>query len=923
MSVGSFMAKKPGVQKISQQKKQNNEHQKQLHSSSGSHFEVMRVQPAGNQALSKRISEFNTSLADTTASERGKQTLRKMSSPAFPSSSIENKIKYQLSDSTVDEMRKDIKIIIREIQARFPDRRLILSLLNIWEAKDRELSSRMGTPHLDRIFELIEATKIDKSTWRTIWQPIEMNALNTLMHVMEGTTIGNMFRQLLSRTAYRDYWVTPEISAIWQWEVKLATEIYSDIEKGYYDSAAKKLKDTHITDRDDVAVALMAQISPLVLLKVAKSEQGNALLTLLLDELSAGDYEADERNQVDRISKAKTDAYITKNTNLEQDFYKSIKIFPQRKTGITVGSTAQLSAWQSRPGYVRVKMAAIVYNSKEKEYGEEVNSLGIEVFFGKGLEIPENEPVLVKDYDEGGKLISMPAFKLIEISNQNTTQTFSKIGEVAGYAVAASTLMFGVAAGAGAEAFTLGEKMHKYLRIADSLLSALSTTTSILLEHRGYLISEFKYGKLLVESLERFDRAVAIYGFVRVATQMPRLVSDLKGSIQNWRQETQEREKLLNLAGIQKIEKTDESFRNLEKGIENTQAIGNDGRKLGVGGDQASVPTQSEAFELKPNMPADTEAVVAPPIRKQDMPSGIPEPEVISKLEELRRGNHSQSELRATLAPLSESAIANTAPGDLQLGSKKPIPSQRPPNRPTEGQLGVDVAKAEEKIVKKRPVVRKRKEEEDVDWYKRPENKKAIEEWEKHGRKGSKPAPSTDAVFSKGMLNAQEELSVAGQTLVSNANGKFALKQVHILGVESPNGKFIPMSKVIEAEGINIKNKGRIADVAETNFVVSTDKKLEANMVILGDYKSSDKLRFLNAFQLTSNEIENAAESFQNMIKTQVAKENAVLEMAKKQGGVVLFRGTVAGTQEKVIFYAKPENVKTSLPIPYGGILNN
>ena len=52
---------------------------------------------------------------------------------------------------------------------------------------------------------------------------------------------------------------------------------------------------------------------------------------------------------------------------------------------------------------------------------------------------------------------------------------------------------------------------------------------SVLLEHRGWFIKTYgETGRDVVAAIERINGAIAIYGFVRMATQMPRMVSDLK-----------------------------------------------------------------------------------------------------------------------------------------------------------------------------------------------------------------------------------------------------------------------------------------------------------------------------------------------------------------------------------------------------------
>ena len=88
------------------------------------------------------------------------------------------------------------------------------------------------------------------------------------------------------------------------------------------------------------------------------------------------------------------------------------------------------------------------------------------------LNFRENEIVVVKQYDEGGTEEPVPAFKLLEISNEDTAHTLQKIGEVSALAL---MLGPGAAAEGGVQAATFAARAARLLKIADHVAAAVGT----------------------------------------------------------------------------------------------------------------------------------------------------------------------------------------------------------------------------------------------------------------------------------------------------------------------------------------------------------------------------------------------------------------------------------------------------------------
>jgi Holliday junction resolvase-like predicted endonuclease len=564
---------------------------------------LMAVQSAGNQAMNQRAREIQSASANMSLPVQG-NTSQLVSKESPANDLIKAPVSgYELNPTTIEEMRNDVTRIIKELKAVFPDRALIVSLLSKWEGRDQKLSSSLGAPHLDKVFMLLELTRFEKATWRTAWMSLERKALDELIYVMNRTTLADIFRhQMQLSLAYRDYAPEPEISAIWQWEAMLAAELFDHVENDNYTSAREKLNKVNITDRDDVSVALVSRISDKKLFSIAKSKDGNAFLTRLYDELSSGDYGEDERHQAERIFNAKNGVFATNKDDLEEGLLNtSIKTFPRRKTGITVGllgaPAAYIRARRGKEGYIWVQVVPEMGARFSPAYRKEIETLGEEYISNGYIEVPEDEIVKVIQYDEGGIELYCPAFHLLQISNEDTTHTFQKIGEVAGYA-----LMFGPGAAAegGIEAVTFAAKAARFIRIADIVAGVVGGVTSVLLEHRGWLIKEF--GRPLVEAIDRINSAIMIYGFVRMATQMPRLVADYRKAFRAWRKDVQERKKLLESVEEEwsAVTKFDDANQGLDKAIRDTQVANNNFELPEEGANLPSKSTQEASISTRP-----------------------------------------------------------------------------------------------------------------------------------------------------------------------------------------------------------------------------------------------------------------------------------------------------------------------------------
>lgn len=276
------------------------------------------------------------------------------------------------------------------------------------------------------------------------------------------------------------------------------------------------------TDRDDVAYETSHACADEELATIANAADGRRLLDRLYDEITSGSVSSEEAEEAERLLRIKA------NRITPEDFEAGIltaKVFPFRLPGLTVLSDAPISAQPRSGGRIWVKQPVRVLGTSE--FRDETRTLPTRVFIG-GIEIPENEVVGVKLYDQGGTVIYRPALYLVQLSNETTTTVMTKIGEAAaiGLTLGGGSLL------AGAGEATL---FARALLVADRIAFALSVATSILREHRGWIISRFgDRGRNFVTAVDRVNSVLAIYGLARTAVGAVQTVSALRSAYNEW-----------------------------------------------------------------------------------------------------------------------------------------------------------------------------------------------------------------------------------------------------------------------------------------------------------------------------------------------------------------------------------------------------
>ena len=295
--------------------------------------------------------------------------------------------------------------------------------------------------------------------------------------------------------------------------------------QGRYDFVDAVMNELGTTDRDDVAFGFMTAATDGQLATIAASGTGRRVLDRMFDELTAGSVDPVEQEQADRVLRIRARRIAP---DRFQAAVQNAKIFPYRLPGITVMDDALIMAERRPNNRIWVKQPTRTLGMSV--YRGETRTLPTDVFIG-GIELPEDEIVGVRMYDLGGGIVYRPALFLIQLANETDTTTLSKIAEIAGLGL---TLGVGTAAGLGVRAGMAA----RVLLWADRAALVLGTAASILHEHRGEIISAFpNNGPRMVRALEMIQSATAIYGFARVAVELPQLVNGLRRAYVGWQTE--------------------------------------------------------------------------------------------------------------------------------------------------------------------------------------------------------------------------------------------------------------------------------------------------------------------------------------------------------------------------------------------------
>lgn len=478
-----------------------------------------------------------------------------------------------LSEQAIEEMNRDAAMLAQELETTFPNKALVWSYLSKWEARDREsnLPGMLSARHIDLLLRILQDREYQQSGLLTALKGRPQNTLDALWAFMMngGPSEGHFALMLKRSTRYRHYHPGHGVRASWQVDAQLADNLYALARRGEYEKIQQSLTELGSTSRDDVSLILVSTLTDEALREIARSSAGRELLDRLFDELTSGSADADELFQARRILQARL-AVMPDETFQKGLLNPDLKIFPYRKTGMTVGvlglgaGSAHIYAKRLPGGKIHVKMHTLT--RVDPAYAGEVRTLPPELF-SAGIELPEDEIVGIRFYDKGGVVEYGPAILLVQASNDALTHTWEKLGEVAGLSLA-------LGAGAVAEAGLEASLAARVLMLADRAATVLGVITSVLIEHRGWIIESFKGGKEFVEFVEKLSSATALYGFARVAMTMPRLFIGLRDAARSFFKTAGDAEEGLTLNRRVGLRRIKEETERLLKDADEIKGIG-------------------------------------------------------------------------------------------------------------------------------------------------------------------------------------------------------------------------------------------------------------------------------------------------------------------------------------------------------------
>ncbi|MCB0589207.1 MAG: hypothetical protein KDD06_28220, partial [Phaeodactylibacter sp.] len=306
-------------------------------------------------------------------------------------------------------------------------------------------------------------------------------------------------------------------------EGPLGAELLRRINRGETEIAHSVLDELGWTDRDDVSYEIMVRATDTNLNAWMGSGEGRRLLERLFDQLTQGSVGEEEQREASRILYIKSMHIPTSEIPTE---LSEIKVFPYRLPGLTVFHDAPIMAERAGGGSIRVEQPVRVLGTDE--FRPETITLPTQVFIN-GIEIPENEIIGVKMYDLGGEIHFRPALYLIQLSNETDATVLQKILEVSAIGI---TLGAGSLASLGVEA----SMTARVLLWADRAAFVIGTLTSVINEHRGWIISTFgESGRTFLRYNNLLNQIVGWYGIVRTVYEIPNLIRNFRTSYQNWR----------------------------------------------------------------------------------------------------------------------------------------------------------------------------------------------------------------------------------------------------------------------------------------------------------------------------------------------------------------------------------------------------
>ncbi len=349
-------------------------------------------------------------------------------------------------------------------------------------------------------------------------------------------------------------------------------------------TADSVLEELGNSDRDDVSFEMTQAASDDQLAGMAETAAGRKFLDRLYDEITSGPADEKELAQAERILMAKA-GRIKPKKFMNADKYAMV--IPFSASGFTKFNSASLSVYRMDNGNIWVRSHMKTEHWKDAKLSPEHYDI-----LYSGMEMDPDTIVGVYLYDEGGKIVYMPALYLLQLSNTDST----KVGMMAGEA-----FVTGLTLGLGGEAVALGEtanasraaiwgaRAFTVLKWTDRAATVFAAASTLINDHRGWILEKFgDEGSEFLKDWAKVDRILMIYGLARGAVALGQLGYGLRSSWKNWRTSA---DKLEDLAEDEK-KIVDDLSSNVEQTLEEIDAAQ---AKAGMGAKAAPANVAGQA----------------------------------------------------------------------------------------------------------------------------------------------------------------------------------------------------------------------------------------------------------------------------------------------------------------------------------------
>jgi uncharacterized protein DUF4157 len=511
--------------------------------------------PAGLNDV-KRDSSFGGQQAASIADEGGKQI------PTRPATASVVALQRDSDDDLADKSARDLNEYVAKNPSPYKH---VIEAIHFWKARELDDNVAAAFTELQSLAQLekFAATHEGRAMLDVLYNAMITGKVSPFERLQSDRILYAKWKWMPSE-AYRTLQLRdPDVDlpieqAIDLKASKIAEDLNADVAKNLYGDVIKKFNKLDSYIEDNVASHFIVLQSPDKLEKFAANNEGRAMLDVLYEALITGDVTDFERLQAERIldAKAKRIPPIPPKEYLAQLEQEKQYILPLRMQKTFRSDYAIFDATLQPNGKVKVRYDDEIHFWNSDMFKEDFKNLPPYRVASTGFELNPDELVWLKLYDQGEKLVPVPALALIDYANQAKRQSVS-VG-VTAFQVGLFLGFGGLGAFSGARVSALaaeveaGQASVTALRVAKGLLwadrvaMALPVVSMVVNENRKWILDKLPHaGPVLLGVLDQANRITEYYGWAQMGIGGARyLKSKLGSALTEWRAEAATRKGL-------------------------------------------------------------------------------------------------------------------------------------------------------------------------------------------------------------------------------------------------------------------------------------------------------------------------------------------------------------------------------------------